>query len=279
MKDKTEQLAAEEVKTSEGERAFQGRESCLSMLRADRDESKKVYESLTRAAEAADSARDAKAKAVEEIKSSSRSRISAMKVQIQCESSVLNEQELYVASLADRLRQGPLQTPVIDGAEGGLDQRGAALVGASAAAVSGLLSDLRDELREREGARESTLREREKAEREAAVEGQRLEDQRSAMVEALHKLADYERELGSKLADLPPNTIQPPSTIISPATAPPIDLTKLRSSAELADEASLVIDRVARARRSSHAKPGSKASRPASPTEVAAHLEIHQRHW
>lgn len=283
----------------------------MEVVRADLDESRKVCEALRAAEKAACAARDDKARGVEELQASNRSRQSALQVRIECETSVVEQQQGYVASLRARLRQPGLQVPQhADGVEGGaLGRRAETVVGASAAEVGKLLSQLRDELSAHEAAHAGVTAAHEKAEREGALEMRRLTEQRKAMLEATGKLEAYERELMEKLAALPsadastethaappaPSTrtshmvaLQPlekGDALVPDAPSPPVDLSKLRSSAEIADQASLLIDRVSYSmRRSFDTKPargvgGKDAAgfRPESPVAVVSSLEVTQR--
>lgn len=283
----------------------------MQVVRADLEESRKVCEALRAAEAAACAARDDKARKVEEMQASNRSRQSALQVRIECETSVVEQQQGYVASLRARLRQPGLQVPEhADGVDGGeLGRRAETVVGASAAEVAGLLSQLRDELSAHEAAHAGVTAAREKAEREGALETRRLTEQRKATVEAMSKLEAYERELKEKLAALPsadapteppaappaPSTrtshmveLQPlekGDTLVPDAPSPPVDLRSLRSSAEIADQASLLIDRVSYSmRRSFDAKTsrggagkGVADSRPESPVAVVSSLEVSQR--
>jgi len=281
----------------------------MQVVRTDLEESRKVCEALCAAAKTACAARDDKAQGVEELQTSNRSRQSALQVRIDCETSVVEQQQGYVASLRARLRQPALQVPPqadgVNGEGGELGRRAEGVVGASAAEIGGLLGQLREELRVCEAAHAGVTAAREKAEREGALEGRRLAEQRKAMGEAMGKLEAYEAELTEKLAALPsslgpaPTSAPPPAPSsrtshmveLSPlqkgetheqpdAPSPPVDLSKLRSSAEIADQASLLIDRVSRsldAKQVAKLPPAPAGSRPESPVAVVSSLEVSQR--
>ena len=90
---------------------IEGRTACIKMVQAELATARKEAERLEIAATAAEEKRLAHAKELELLKSRAKSRASALRVQVESESSIVDEQQRYVDSLAQRANVASEQTP------------------------------------------------------------------------------------------------------------------------------------------------------------------------
>jgi len=262
---KTAQTEADEREAADAATTIEGRASCIEMVRGELDTAREACKSLEAQSQASERAHADKRRLVEELKVTNQTRQRELKVRADSEASVLLEQQRYVSSLEDRLRNETLQLAELNEEDGDMGDR--KFVSTSAAAVLQLLEELDGRLKLCESAHMAAKLSRDKEEKRVSAEAQRLKEQREAMVDALAKLGAYEQSLKQKLSSVAsPGAHESSSTLQSSA----------ESAVELIDRVSHSFKHRAKSGRVSHSfkRASDNDGRPVSPNEITMKLEV-----
>ena len=182
---------------TEAGQPMEGRDACLAMVRTELAAARREAERLQEAATAAEAARVAQSSAVATLQAKGKSRSSALRVQIESESAIIEEQRRYVESLEQRERATVQLAPTRE--EAGAHARVNALVDGAAAAASTELSALKKAQAEAEDELELAKAALISLEARAASHAGALTEKLATTREAVVQLAAYEVGLSELL--------------------------------------------------------------------------------
>lgn len=151
-------------------------------------------------------------RSVDDKKANHCSRLQGLNRQLGSEASVLVEQQRYIESLDERLRDESLQSVESDTAEGA-GKRGVSAVQGNAVAVRAFTEDLRGRLEKSEASLTEARARRGREAKRLSAEADQLMQQKEATADALLKLKAYETDLVTNLSSLPVDAPSSPESL------------------------------------------------------------------